>query len=91
MYEYVYYFILDSLNRRSIEMLRIYMYISCIQIHGTAELWKRGEPCTCIEYTNIYICGTMETWNCVYMIDVAYITLCKYTTTEPWKCGTMYT
>ncbi len=33
----------------------------------------------------------METWNCVYMIHAAYMTVCIFTTTEPWKCGTVYT
>ena len=33
----------------------IYMYIAWIQIHGTAELWKRSDPCICTFYESRFM------------------------------------
>ncbi len=46
---YVYCMDPDSWNCRTMGMwYPMHMYIAWIQIHGTAEPWKRGIPCICI-------------------------------------------
>ncbi len=65
------------------------MYISWIQIHGTAETWKHSGPCI-YNCTYMYMYTEsrfMELQNCGNMLTHACIWI--YGTTDTWKHRTV--